>query len=411
MGTIEKNPPKVLRPLVWLIFWKSKHNKRTSFDDAASPGTTAILSDEELSSGHQTFMDGSDFDSTYAVAPYVEGGSPYSHNQEDDDTSQQTEQGEDTKAPSANDRKMLRWRQHVGRSWMRVWNRRKNGPLSSKEDMLEEYNDENMEVQSASFSVTTDRDLSNNYQYKIYAVRAKESEYSPPPEPDEKKKNEVSLKQFLEERKPPAGALSPSAIHIGDMSVQECSSFGSAFLAVSYDQDDCAQLVLKASSSSEDSEDRILNDLLSDEPLGIKYPHPAGDSVGSTSYDSVPTTIRKKSDCTAQHWLNEKIDRVWEHIDGDPMDDDMTEYPEPTQIERKETDWNLGWSFSQDSAVSFASVLGKDVYQPISRFANANMMPPLCGFNDAPYDEAEDLRTELSSVTNSTYRIVDRAYH
>ena len=406
MGTIEKNPPRVLKPLVWLIFWKSKHNKKASFDDTASPGTTAILSDEELSSGHHTFMDGSDFDSTYAVAPYFDGRSPYSHNKDDDDPSQQTEQEETATPAYSKDRKLLRWRQHVGRSWIRLWKRRNSEPLITKEDTPEEYDDENMDVQSARFSVTTERDLSKNPQYKIYEVRAKESEYSPPPVPDEKKKNGVSLREFLEDKKQSENALSPSAIHIGDMSVQECSSFGSAFLAVSYDQDDCAQLVLKASSSSEDSEDKILNDLLSDQPLGIKYPHPAGDSVGSTSYDSVPTTIRKKSDCATPHWLSEKIDRVWEQIDGDPLEDDLSEYPESMQIERKETDWNLGWSFSQESAVSFASILGKD----ISHLANTNMMSPLCGFNDVPYDEAEDLRTELSSVTNPTYRMEDRSY-
>lgn len=229
---------------------------------------------------------------------------------------------------------------------------------------------------------------------------------------DDNPKSRVSLADFLEK-----GPMQPTELQLSNIAAEDGASVASANLAVSFD-DDYAQLVLRASSSTEE-EDEALHELLGyDTPLGVAFPHPA---VGSSDDASSRTESRASRDAaTYQSTRMEKVaqprsrprtDRpksetreVWDQLDReerssrDASSSDSTPRPSPVQIDRKDTDWNLGWSFSHDdSVISFSSVLGKSIVKPLCRLMDD--MNSVCGSEDIPYDEQFEATTDVSSLT------------
>lgn len=152
-----------------------------------------------------------------------------------------------------------------------------------------------------------------------------------------------------------------------DLSNADTMSVTSNLLAVSFDQD-YAQLVFVNPSSSEDSEDVIV----SDEPLGITFAHPASRSIGSHYSERDP------------------VDETWKKIESFRIEG----MPEPVVVDTYSTDWeNNGWSFSKDESIRPSCPLLS------------------CGFDDGlqdhPFDEPAITFSSLttwSSATTSRYR-------
>jgi hypothetical protein len=250
-----------------------------------------------------------------------------------------------------------------------------------------------------------------------------------------KESSSVSLREYMEQDR--QETLFPKSIHLCDISAQDSMSVESTFLAVSFD-DDYPQLVLQSSSldGGSVSKDRVdyasqgkgpeedWGGSLSKQKsqvnaqrhsrkgesshhLGVSFPHPARRSLSSNCVSSAEE--RRKT--STPQWLDEKVDEVWERIDGSseedsdtilaPMDSSMISRPAPTRVETQFADWDddkddeeggddmMRWSFSNDeSDVSFSSILGDVASQPLCRI---DMAHNLCGNtnDDRPFDECD----------------------
>jgi hypothetical protein len=211
----------------------------------------------------------------------------------------------------------------------------------------------------------------------------------------------MSLGKFMKhERK----KESPSKVHLSEISANDSASVGSAFLAVSFDED-YPQLVLKASSEEEEeeeeeekeddddttlSEQEARND---DARLGASYPHPATKTVASFE-------MAKKSTSCIPCWLNESIDKVWKDIDDEynklDVDHDVKasfdedEMVLPAASTGDWVDHAVAWTFSavEDSSVqAFSDQLFQPILKPICRFVDATEIPPCSGAADRRFDE------------------------
>jgi hypothetical protein len=362
---------------------------------AVSPGTTAVMSGEDCSIDMEQngfLVDSSDDDdSVYAVAPEPSTGIYYAPPTfAGDDKTQDIDDLSD-----GNDVKLLyRWRGRMGRSWKRLSKGRQSECLLAMEfnnsNSNTEEDEDNSDLWSQYFSISTNRAVSafqrtfeiNQASITTPAATDDSDDYT-----DNDDKNRMSLGDFFEKRPSLEQEVYPSAVHLGDISAHEGGSVGSAHLAVSYDYDDCAQLVLKKLSSFKSEVDILLNEI----PLGALYPHPAGNSVSSAS----TALSRHKAASCVSNWLDNNVDKFWKELDAETVDETLDSQhsapPSPVMIETKSTDWdgdNLGWSCSQDdSVVSFTSMLGNSVFKPIYHLAaDMPVLPNLCGVSDDPFD-------------------------
>jgi hypothetical protein len=382
-------------------------NKSIREDAAASPGTTAVMSDEDCSMGQSGFLVDSDDESVYAVAPEPSTGIYYAPpTYAGDDKTQDSDDLSD-----GNDVKLfLRWRDRMGRSLKRLLKGRENEFLlaMTSNHSNTELDEDNTDLWSQHFSISSNRDVpafqhtSERFRVSFTNPVATANSIDSTEDDD---KTRMSLGDFFEKRPSLQGGLYPSGVPLGDISALDSASVGSAHLAVSYDED-FAQLVLKRSSSSASEEDIILNEI----PLGALYPHPAGNSISSAS-----TTLskHKAADC-ASDWFNCKVDNFWKDLDAETVDDtfesQLSSPPSPVDIETKPTDWDadtLDWSFSQDdSVVSFTSMFGESVFKPIYHLAaDMPVLPHLCGVSNNPFDEGS---LYLDSGTTSFRRPCSR---
>jgi hypothetical protein len=373
---------------------------------AVSPGATAGMSGEDCSIDMEQsgFLVDSDDDSVYAVAPEPSTGIYYAPPTfAGDDKTQDIDDLSD-----GNDVKLLyRWRGRMGRSWKRLSKGRQSEFLLAMEfnNSNTEDEEDNSDLWSQYFSISTNREVSafqrtsetNQSSTTTPAATNDGDDYT-----DDDDKTRMSLGDFFEKRPSLEQELHPSTVHLGDISAHESGSVGSAHLAVSYYDDDCAQLVLKKLSSFESEVDMFLNEI----PLGVLYPHPAGNSVSSAS----TALSRHKAASCVSNWLNNNVDKFWKELDAETVDETLDSQlsapPSPVVIETKSKDWdgeNLDWSCSQDdSVVSFTSILGDSVFKPIYHLAaDMPILPNLCGVSDDPFDEDS---LDLDSGTTSFRR-------
>lgn len=179
-------------------------------------------------------------------------------------------------------------------------------------------------------------------------------------------------------------------------------------LTVQYDESDCAQLVTKLSNefSDDDESDISLNEFLDGQsatPIGVSFPHPS-----AATKAIVPNISLQKCqmDYCAGRWISSEFDKAWNEHDDDSLDEVLGE-----NLDKQDTlgdkKWNSGWSFDTDESnngVSFTSVLGNDLYKPISRLAEE--LIPDCGITHKkmpPKIDTTDNTSDLSSLTSSTF--------
>jgi hypothetical protein len=392
---------RMWRVLVRFLHRVKKGKKKSIREgDAASPSTftTTQMSGEECSidMGQSGFLVDSDDDSVYAVAPEPSTGIYYAPPTfAGDDKTQDSDDLSD-----GNDVKLLyRWRERMGRSWKRLLKGR-DSMSNIKED---EDNTDLWSLWSQQFSISTTREVSafqRTSELNQASITAPVATNDSDDCTDDDDKTRMSLGDFFEKRPSLVQGLYPSAVPLGDISAQDSGSVGAvsyAHLGVSYD-DDCAQLVLKRSSSFGSEQDILLNEM----PLGALYPHPAGNSVSSAS-----TTLSKhKLASCVSNWVDSNIDKFWKEFDAETVDETLDgQYsapPSPMVIETKSTDWdgdNLGWSCSQDdSVVNFTSMLDDSIFKPIYHLAaDIPVLPHLCGVSDDPFEGSLDLVSDTTS--------------
>jgi hypothetical protein len=402
----------------FLLRVKKGKKKSIRQEDAASPGTftTTLMSGEECSidMGQSGFLVDSDDDSVYAVAPEPSTSIYYAP-----PTFGGDEKTQDSDDLSGDVKLLYRWRERMGRSWKRLLKGRESEFLlameSNNSNMKEdEDNTDLWSMWSQQFSISTTREVADfrrNSQLNQTSITTPVATNDSDDCTDDDDKTRISLGDFFGKRPSLEQGLYPSAVPLGDISAQDSGSVGAvsfAHLAVSYD-DDCAQLVLKKSSSFESEQDILLNEM----PLGALYPHPAGNSVSSAS-----TTLSKhKVASCISDWVDSSVDKFWKEFDAETVDETLDgQYsapPSPVVIETKSTDWegdNLGWSCSQeDSVVSFTTMLDDSVFKPIYHLAaDIPVLPDLCGFSDDPFDEGS---LDLDSDTTSFRRTHSRFSH
>jgi hypothetical protein len=382
-------------------------NKSIREDAAASPGTTAVMSDEDCSMGQSGFLVDSDDDSVYAVAPEPSTDIYYAPPTfAGDDKTQDSDDLSD-----GNDVKLLyRWRERMGRSWKRLSNGRQSEFLLAMEfkNSNTEEDEDNTDLWSQYFSISTNREVSafqRTQEINQASITPSAATDDGDDCIDDDDKTRMSLGDFFEKRPSLEQGLYPSAVQLGDISAHDGGSVGSAHLAVSYD-DECAQLVLKKLSSFESEIDILLNEI----PLGALYPHPAGNSVSSAS----TILSRHKVTSCVSNWLENNVDKFWSELDTETVDETLdSQHSAPVAKETRSTDWdgdNLGWSCPQDdSVVSFTSMLGASVFKPIYHLAaDMPVLPNLCGVSDDPFDEGS---LDLDSGTTSFRRPHSRFSH
>jgi hypothetical protein len=209
----------------------------------------------------------------------------------------------------------------------------------------------------------------------------------------------TSLKEYLEKNEKKA----QDVMEFGDINAQDSKSVCSVMLDVSFEhKDECAQLVLKTSSSAVSTsslsysheQDEVL--VKNEGSLGASFPHPAGKSslymesfhkVASPAFATPPT--RRTVPLNGRKWVEGKLGEYMESKTGNRMknakrkdkqspsaiavassndsnnnNDDSTNDEGPSDFDNNTSD--LGWSFSHDddSIMTFTSQAGEELFKP-----------------------------------------------
>ena len=303
----------------FLFGMRTRREKRGSTvnDDGPSPGTTALMSDEDYS--QSVFLAESDDETTFAVVPdpstEIYYARPTFVGDAKSEHASTCSKGRDIKL-------LLRWRERISQLWKRLLIGQKDDFLLGLDSNQDSTNGNDMDGWSEHFSISTSHNREAPTFQSIYeppsfdytpisAFDTVESETRDDDDDDDK--SSLSLRKFFENHESSYyQGMFASFTPFGDLSTHDCASVGSALIGVSYD-DDCAQLILKDSSSSSESEGDVF---LNEEPLGARYPHPAGNSVLSGS-----TLSKFKKELCDSAWLNKKVDNLWKKLDAETVDD------------------------------------------------------------------------------------------
>lgn len=300
----------------------------------------------------------------------------------------------------------LSWRERTGGTWRRILSRKKQSCqtlLGKIKRTSSDGDDEVMEATSISPNqkpalkcVIQPSSIEEEVECVSTVVKQMDDNAL-----DEKR--QISLRKFLEDKNRTLDSLHQSATPLGEISAQDSCSVdgGGVSLAVSYD-DNYAQLVIQASSSSSGTSAEIKDIAVLDEKLlGIEYPHPASQCGSSTA------RIRER-----EH------KKIWSEMDGKMSEVDISAPASPVLLEKnstESTEWNQGWSFSHDedtiAIASFSSALGTQVYKPISRMATGMPIPTsLCSSNNARSFEEIEIVSDASSFSRpSLHFFADQA--
>jgi hypothetical protein len=360
-------------------------------------------------------------------------------------------------------------KQQIGLSHMRqtlkkLWRGRqnKNLPLSSKaecEASGSDCGDADFDTRSAHFSVSTDLNevkspkrnhhwgsalLSTGCQWSLDQEDAESVEVGWPSSPT-KGVGCTSLKDYLEwnERK------AQDVVEFGEINVQDSKSVCSAILDVSFaHRDECAQLVLKPSSSAvstsslsfSNEQDEVFFE--NEGTLGASFSHPDGKSslfmetfhkAASPSCATPPT--RRAIARSGRKWVEGTLEQNMEARSGkmkngkhkdshrpsaiaialsvatnDNDDGNTTNDEGPSDFDNNTSD--LGWSFSHDddSIMTFTSLVGEEIFKPTCRYASDALLLDLPIFRSPkklvtappPCQLSEDDNTPLTMATSSS---------
>jgi hypothetical protein len=345
-------------------------------------------------------------------------------------------------------------------SLKKLWRRQnKNLPLSSKaecEVSNSEYGDADFDTRSAHFSVSTDLNEAKSPKrnhwgsalslagchWSVDEGDAESVEVGWPSSPTSGV-GYTSLKEYLEKNERNA----QNVVEFGEIHAQDSKSVCSAILDVSFEhKDECAQLVLKPSSSavspsslsfSNEHDELLFQNVGS---LGASFPHPAGKSLlymesfhkaASPSCATPPT--RRAISLNGRKWVEGKLDQHKESRTGktknakhkdkhrpsaiaialstaiDDVDDGNTTNDEgPSDFDNNTSD--LGWSFSHDDSImTFTSLVGEEIFKPTCRYASDALLLNLPVFRspnemvpEHPFRMPEDDNTPLTMVTSSS---------
>jgi hypothetical protein len=311
-------------------------------------------------------------------------------------------------------------------SLKKMWRaQKKNGPLSSTaecEASNSDFGDADFDTRSAHFSVTTD--LTNETKSPTrkhwgsallpgchWAVDEGDTEsvevgWSTSPTSGV---GCTTLKEYLEKYERKAQDI----VEFGEINAQDSKSVCSAVLDVSFEhKDECAQLVLKTSSSVvstsslsfSNEQDEVL--VKNEGSLGASFPHPAGKSslymesfrkAASPAFATpparrtVPLNGRKWVEGKLGEYMESRIDNKMKNAkrkdtqcpgaiavassvdnNNNNIDDDdyATNDEGPSDFDNNTSD--LGWSFSHDddSIMTFTSQAGDEIFKPSCRYAS-----------------------------------------
>jgi len=432
----------------------SRGNKK-SFDDAASPDTTALMSYGEFSLNNDSYIFNSfSNDSDFAVAPDpMQERFPYWERPKKDNVEDDKPQNRSLHH-SEGDKKKSKPRLSLSLERI-LHSARKNPSTPGTEGLSTAEEDIEDDLDSQCFSISTDRQHSAFDSVRIHVTTndakpectepSNVSVYTTPSStmttPDDKSR--ISLQQFMEERKHESTSMNGLPMNLGEISANDTASVNSSFLGVSFDED-YPQLVLQPSTDGSASKGNDGSTINSNGTLGATYPHPAsGRSI--SSFD----TTKKNTSCI--RWLNESIDNVWKQIDqakNDDDDDDDDDDEDETfktfeddgtfeneddeetfqddrtfdndgsaltypTISKASSDWvddAVAWSFSGESGVkTITSMIEKDVLhpilKPICRFVEATEIPSTqmcrCGSKSQPPVNATAIDARASSYRMS----------
>lgn len=365
---------RVLCPLSCLFRSKrgKKNKRRLAEDDAASPMSTALMTDDEDLSGVYKDISflalSSDELSLYAL--------------HDDDPCLQFDNEIETLSCStrgSNIKLRLGWRQRFNKSFHRIVKHRSKTEGDSL--LLDGLKNSSYGFDDDGFDNSTFFSKSTNNKKVFLQASTEQVECSLFPslsasEYDGKLGNElsVSLSKYIESER------QDSMIRLGDISTQDSLSVGSACLAVSFDED-YPQLVMQTSHVLDGEDDYVssASDDVDDEPtsclLGAAFAHPAHRHRGASVAGQYRDLKSSSKASPGQDDLNE----LWERIDGGneghapallaPMDCSPDQPSlDPVRVETTVTSWdsddeeNMRWSFSnEDSVVSFSSVFENQI--------------------------------------------------
>ena len=139
----------------------------------------------------------------------------------------------------------------------------------------------------------------------------------------------------------------------------------------------CAQLVTQSSKMAdvedEDVEDEELeNDDENPAALGVAFSHPASQSDKPADE---PSSLGVQS--SHPNWKRRGTDYVWQLVESDPLDGDVTDLPSPTNVKRTSANWKSNASMSYQGDMYhetdmdfFAAFWESGIYMPCKEIAH-----------------------------------------
>jgi hypothetical protein len=380
----------------------SRSSKRHSSDEATSPDKTALMSFEELSSYDDDDSDSSGSVPSFSLLDQFPIWKEIANHIDDDDKLSVENHRNGTKdtfpepstpikSSSSSNQKAKEEHQPFARL---LTPKTRNGKDRCRSDDVSTNN--NGDADSVHFSISTD------FHNSVYSWRPQEvpssktfdSCFSPSSSTswdleECEHLSRVTLQKFMESTvndltatsAMKGGTLMMNQKNLSNITSNDNISFGSTFLAVSYDEQ-YPQLVLQPSLDDGTAAESIRDSVgkSSSSTLGVNFAHPAAEAGARRASDSCTrhlTPIDQQIPSYTAEWMKDSIENEWKQIDFDLSNEgsfyemmSTTSTAAPSFGDPSSLNWiiegALEWSQSaRDGVKSITEMIEKEVVQPI----------------------------------------------